>query len=207
MAVKPGTPNAAFPQDTLQVLLVHDATAGSIDQDSFRLHVAELPVGQETTRVRRKRNMERDDIGSGNDFLQARGSSIGDIPGGDVRRQKRIVGEDPGVEGAVEDAGHGPADVAHADDADRLLVQRQPATRLLGHGRPALLAPGDVADLPRDRHREREHELCHGPGIGAGGVEHCNSALLAGFAVDFVGADAVLADGFEIRTLGDVASM
>lgn len=83
-------------------------------------------------------------------------------------------------------------------------MQREAAAGLFGHDGAGLLPPVDAADFARDGHGQGEDEFRDGARVRARRVEDCDVAGGAGRGVDLVGADAVFADGLEVRARRDV---
>ena len=92
---------------------------------------------------------------------------------------------------------HLRADVAVADDAQRL------AARLAGTGGgldPLAAMGGGVApgDAAHQQHDFGQHQLGHAAGVRERRVEDRDAAILRGFQIHLVGADAKAADGGEV---------
>ena len=126
-------------------------------------------------------------------------------PGGglDLRRRRHdVVVEDPHPEGGVRDLADPPADVAEADDPDRL------AEDVAAHVLRPVHEPAGVQrrHLPGEVLREADHEGEDVLGdrllVGAGGRDDQHAPLGRRRDVDVVDADPVAADDLQLRAGG-----
>jgi hypothetical protein len=97
---------------------------------------------------------------------------------------------------AVRPVGHDRADVAAADDAERLVEQLHPHEAVLF---PLAGLGGGIGgrDLARQRHHQRHRVLGRGDGVAERRVHHDDAAGRGRRQVDIVDADAGPADDLE----------
>jgi hypothetical protein len=171
---------------------VHHGAARGVDEVGARLHGGELGAADQVFRLRRLGHVQGDDIA-----LAEQGGELGDgarvaerEPAGDVvveHAHAQVLGEDAELR----------ADVAVADDAERLAAHLDAALGALG---PA--AAVHERAFPRDAAQQHdglaEHELGDAAGVGVGGVEDRDAALRRRREVHLVGPDAEAADGGEL---------
>jgi hypothetical protein len=123
------------------------------------------------------------------------------MPSATARSSDRIVGDDLHLQ-AQRPVGDDGADVAAADDAQRLVEQL--------HAHEAVLLPlagagggGRLRNLPGQRQHHRERVLGGGDGVAIGRVHHDDAAAGGGGDIDIVDADAGAADDFQVGRGGD----
>lgn len=182
---------------------MHDAAAGGIDKDRVRLHHRQLVIGDQSLCARGERHVNAQHVALPQDLLHRRRAPVRDVRPRRLRHE-RVVRDQLRVKGAPEDARDGLADVPHAQQAERLLVQDQPGAHLLGHQLALDLPLVDLGDLARDGHGQPEDELRDGAGVYARSVEDLDPPRGARVGVDLVDADPLLADGLEVRAGGNV---
>jgi len=193
--VERGAGQALFLERTGEGLLVHHRAARGVDQDRGRLHAAEERLADEVARLGIQQRVNGNVIRALGERLERYAL---DAEGGEARRRHvGVAGDDLRLEGG-HPSREGAADVAQADDADRLPVQR--AGTLARH-RPAPRARVDLAverdDLAVPGQEQREGvvgDLAH-PDVG--NVHDDHAQLGGGGHVDDVVAHAGAHHGLE----------
>ena len=116
---------------------------------------------------------------------------------GGLRRQDRIVADHFHLE-PMRAVGDDPADVAEADDAERLVAD-------LGAGEFAAIPFAGVdrrvrrRDVPRQRHHHRDRVLGGRDAVAGRAVHHDDSAARRRFDIDVIDPDARAPDHFQRR--------
>ena len=163
--------------------LVDEAAAGAVDEASALLHERELPLADEVLRLIGEGHMERHEVRPAQHVVE--GQQLDSEP-------RRRLGRDEGVEAddlhleRERPLDHHRADVARADDPERL-------ARELVAGREALLLPlaglhrrRGRRDLPREREHHRDRQLGHRDRASARRVHHHDAAPAGRREVDVV---------------------
>jgi hypothetical protein len=174
--------------------LVDQPAAGAVDEAGALLHLRDHPGVEDAGGLLRFRQVERDEIGAGQqrlqllDLLDAEGAGA---LGGEIG----VEGDDAHLQADGAGGDHA-ADIAAADQAERLAGDLGPHEfRLL----PLAGLGGGVGggDLAGDGEHHGDGVLGGGDRVAEGRVHHHDPARGGGGEVDIVDADAGAADDLE----------
>ena len=177
-----------------EIIFDDEAAAGAVHQAHAALHLGDRAGVDQVFGGLGQRGMESDEIGAGKERIERYffDAEI-DRPLG---RQERIVGDHlhAQTEGPL---GDDRADIAAADDAERLAGQLDPhEARLLPFA--GLRRAVGRRDLAAQREQHGNRVLGGGDRVAVGGIHHDNAALRRRCDVDIVDADAGPADDLEL---------
>ena len=193
--VERGAGDVAAVERGLEVLVDDQRAAGDVDDPHAGLGLGERLGVDEALGLRGLRQVQREEVGGGEDVVGRRGLLGAELPealGGD----ERVVGDDAHAErlGADRDE---LADAAEAEDAEGLALD-------LGAAELAALplAAGERGVRLRDVAGQREHQrdgvLGGRDRVGLGRVGDDDALLGRGRDVDVVDADAGAADDLQV---------
>ena len=175
-------------------ILDNQAAARAIDDAHALLAFGQRRRIDDVARLLGERRMQRDEIRALENIVKLH--LLNADGNGPLRRQERIKGNHLHLE-ANGPVGHDGADIAAADDAERLVEKLNPHEAVL---LPlARMGRGiGFGDLPRQRHHHGERMFRRGDGIAEGRVHHHDAARRSRRNIDIVHADAGPADHFQI---------
>ena len=182
----------AFADGVREILLIDDAAAGAVDDTHAGLHLGEGVSIDQPLGFRRKRYMDGDEIGFGEDLFQGRrlDAHAGDVFRGDERIEADHFHSEPG--GAF---GDDPADIAETDDAEGLVAQLH-ADEFVAVPFAAFEGGDCLRNMARQGHHERNRMLAGGYVVAAGGVHDDDPFFAGGIDVDVFETDAGPPDDF-----------
>ena len=195
--------NAPFLERLDERRIVDDPAASGVDDHRRRLHQRKLPSADKMMGLRRKRHVEADEIGFLEEPLRAhilRAQLLFDR----LRHAPAVMVEDAHRE-SLRAPRDGPADAAHADDAERRVVHVDAEELIV---LPTLPASGPKPALgfgyaPRSGHEQRPGHVRGRVVEYARRIGREDASLGAGREVDVVVADRDVAHGFQSRRRGE----
>jgi len=182
-----------------QRVIVDEAAARGVHQDSSRLHHAEPLAVHETVRLVGEGHVQRHDVGGGEQLLERlqldpelTGSRLGEerVVSYDLHPERPCNGRDVDAHAAQP---HEPQRLAAQLGPGKLLPVPLP-------GRHAVRGPWDAAN---QRHEKGQRVLGRAHGVGAGRVEHSDSPARRRFDVDVVHAHSGPGDHRQARSEPD----
>ena len=175
---------------------VDQATAGAVDDECTLVHERKAVGIENVVGVRRHRDVEGDDVGSGEGFIGRGGETDLHFIGAGLG-EEGVIGDNLHVEGlgALGELG---SDAAHADDGEGFTVEFDALEGFTGGfeitGNDSGVAEGDVAGGGT---HESEGVLGGGNGVSGGRVHHNHAVGIGGITIDVVDADAGAANSLE----------
>lgn len=170
-----------------------DFAAGAVEDNDPVFHFSDLGGADHAAGFIGEIAMEGDDIALGEDFVHG-GAALHIMCGCELFVPVGIECDDVHAEGLRAD-GNFLADAAEADDAHGFVRDF-----VSSEAKPLALARGGGGgdDVFGDANEQAEGVLCHRGVVHAGGEKHRNVHVLGGGEVDFIEADAVFGNNFEI---------
>ena len=182
-----------------KVRLDHKATARAVDDAHAFFHRRDRLCVDNVLGLLGERRVKGDEIGAAEEFLEA--DALDAEVDCALVGKERVIADDLHSE-AVRAVGDDGADVAAADDAERLGRDFDAhEARLLPLA--SLRRAVGLGDLPGERHHQRDGVLRRRDGIAEGRVHHDDAAAGGDRNIDIVDADACAADHLEARRLGE----
>ena len=181
-----------------QRLLVHQAAARGVDDDDARLGLGQRLLVDEARRLRRLRQVHRDEVGAAEQFVE--GQQLDAELRGTRVRHVGVIGDDVGAESG-QALGDQLPDAAQPDDPDRLAED-------LGAGKlrplPGVLPQRCVGrgDLTSCRQQQRHSVLGGAVDVGGRRVDDQYAALGGGVDVDVVQPDTGTGDDLQLGRCG-----
>src|SRR5690606_17296939 len=182
-----------------QRVLVHEATAGRVDDDHTLLGGGELVLADEAERFGGLRQVDRDRVGPAQQVLE-----VGELDAelrGAGRRDVRVVGDQLDAERG-EPLRDQLADLAETDDADGLAVELDTGERA---ALPLALPQARVGggDVPGGGEQQRHGVLGGRDDVGGGRVDDHHATGGGGGDVHVVQADARAGHHLQLRGGGE----
>ena len=176
-----------------EVLLDDEPAARAVDDAHAALHLRDRRGVDDVAGRVGQRRVQRDEIGAAQQLVE-RDALDAEFDGA-FRRQERVVGDDAHLQ-PLRAVGDDRADIAAADDAERLAGQLDPheARFLPLAGLRRAIGGRDLAGQ-REHHRDRV--LGGGDRVAVGRVHDDDAALGRRRHVDIVDADAGAPDDFQ----------
>ena len=179
-----------------EVRLHHDAAARAVDQPRARPQQRQLARPRHALGLRRERDVEGDDVGLAQQRVEVRDQARAEV----ARARLGNVGiedEQPRRVEAAQARGHARADLAEADDAERLAVQLGAIDRAVPLER---LEPRvRLGNAAHEREQHADRVLRRRDDVAVRRVDDDDAAARARVHVDVVHADARAPDDLEPR--------
>jgi hypothetical protein len=176
-------------------LLVHDAAARRVDQPRALLAERELSLADQPLRVRRAREVDRDEVGLHEERLERRHELDAHLLGA-VLRDVRVERDDPHPEprrAPGDERAHAP----DPDDPERLALQLD-ALPLGSLPLAGLERSVGLGDVPRLREHERERVLGGRDDVRLRRVDDHHASTRGGLDVDVVEPDPRARDHLQV---------
>ena len=178
-------------------LEIDERSAGVVDEDRPRLHAVDLGGADHALRARRLRHVQRDDVASLEQFVEA-----ADGPRIAERELVVDVEEDDLHAEALGEHRELRADVAVADDAEHAAADLVASRGGLRPQAPMQVRAA-VDHAAQQHHDLGEGEFRDAASVAEGAVEDGHAAVRGGVEIDLVRADAEAADRGERRRGGE----
>ena len=180
--VQSGAGHVTLPEGFGERVFINQVAAGRVDDLDTPLAPGKLVAPDQRTVAWRGGDVERNEVGTLTQVVERYEVDI--EVGSDLSRDKRVVGDQPHLEGP-RPSSYFPADPAKTDDPERLAPYFSALQRLLLPA-PFLHLRVGQGDRPRHREHQRTGVLGHADAVSPRCVDDEDAPLACGVQVDVV---------------------